>query len=177
MAKSLRPDVDAALEELGDITRYGVDYETTHGPIRLELWADDAPGHVRNILGLTKIGFYNDIEVHRIIPGFVIQAGCHEGQGTGGPGYTIDAEFNDRPHVTGVLSMARTSDPNSAGSQFFICLDRAASLDNQYTAFGKCLDEESLATIAKMAEVPTDRRDHPTEPVVLLSGAVVDRNA
>ena len=174
MAKNLRPEVDAAVEELGDIEKYGIDFETTHGPVRLELWSDVAPGHVKNILGLTKIGFYNDIEVHRIIPGFVVQAGCPEGNGTGGPGYTIDAEFNSRPHETGVLSMARTSMPNSAGSQFFICLDRCESLDNQYTAFGKCRDEESLQTIAKMAQVPTDGSDHPEEPVVLLSGTVVE---
>ena len=174
MAENLRPQVDAAVEELGDITKYGVAFETTHGPIRLELWPDVAPGHVKNILGLTKIGFYSDIEVHRIIPGFVVQAGCPEGTGTGGPGYTIDAEFNDRDHVTGVLSMARTNMPNTAGSQFFICLDRCASLDGQYTAFGKCRDEESLETIAKMAAVETDRNDHPTEPVVILSGTVVE---
>lgn len=164
-------DAVAALDK--DLADVQVHFETTHGPIRLELWPDVAPGHCENIVGLAATGFYNDISVHRIIPGFVIQAGCPEGNGTGGPGYTIKAEFNDRLHEKGVLSMARTNDPNSAGSQFFICLGRVPHLDNQYTAFGKCADDESLATIDKMAAVATDSRDCPKEPVVLISAKVV----
>ena len=174
MPKSYREDVDAAVAELGDIARYGVDMKTTQGPIRLEFFADAAPGHVKNFLGLTKVGFYDGLTSHRLIPDFMVQMGCPEGTGTGGPGYQIDAEFNDRPHETGVLSMARSQSPNSAGSQFFICLTRVPHLDGQYTAFGKCRDEESLATIAKMAEVPTDGSDRPQEPVVIESATVVE---
>lgn len=164
-------DAVAALDK--DLADVQVHFETTHGPIRLELWPDVAPGHCENIAGLAAIGFYNDINVHRIIPDFVIQAGCPQGTGTGGPGYTIDAEFNDRLHEKGVLSMARTSAPNSAGSQFFICLGRVPHLDNQYTAFGKCVDDESLETIDKMAAVETDSGDGPLEPVVIISAKVV----
>ena len=149
-----RAEVDAALEDVDfDSHDYLVEFNTNKGPIRLELWTDIAPGHCRNIIGLTKIGFYNGIIVHRVIPGFVMQVGCPQGTGTGGPGYTIDAEFNDRPHEAGVLSMARTSDPNSAGSQVFICLDRASHLDNQYTAFGKTADDESLQTVLSIGTV------------------------
>lgn len=162
--------VDALEKDLADVQ---VHFDTTHGPIRLKFWPDVAPGHVKNLVGLAATGYYTDISVHRIIPGFVIQAGCPDGNGTGGPGYTIDAEFNSRLHEKGVLSMARTSDPNSAGSQFFICLDRVPHLDNQYTGFGECADDESLATIDKMAAVETDGRDCPVEPVMIISATVV----
>jgi peptidyl-prolyl cis-trans isomerase B (cyclophilin B) len=110
--------------------------------------------------------------VHRVIPGFVLQAGCPQGNGTGGPGYTIKAEFNNRKHETGVLSMARTNDPNSAGSQFFICLDRVPHLDNQYTAFGKASDAESLKTIAAIGAVPTGSGDRPKQDVKITKGSV-----
>ena len=100
-----------------------------------------APGHVKNFVALAQIGFYNGGCFHRIIKGFMIQGGCPEGTGTGGPGYKIKAEFNKTPHEPGVLSMARTNDPNSAGSQFFICLGTPTHLDGQYTAFGKTADD------------------------------------
>ncbi|MFM8705022.1 MAG: peptidylprolyl isomerase [Planctomycetia bacterium] len=106
----------------------GFDYEilldTSAGPIRLALDATSAPGHVRNMVALAESGFYDGVTFHRIIKGFMIQGGCPQGTGTGSPGYTIPAEFNATPHEAGVLSMARTNDPNSAGSQFFICLER-----------------------------------------------------
>lgn len=169
-----KEEVQAAVDALDKpLSEVQVHFETTHGPIRLEFWPDVAPGHVTNLVGLAATGFYDDVSVHRIIPGFVIQAGCPDGNGTGGPGYTIPAEFNDRLHEKGVLSMARTSDPNSAGSQFFICLGRVPHLDNQYTAFGKCVDDQSLETIDKMAAVPTGPGDQPTEPVMLISAKVV----
>ena len=168
-----RKEVDAALEDVDlQSNNYQIEFETTHGPIRLELWPDVAPEHCRNLIGLTKIGFYDGIVVHRVIPGFVLQAGCPQGTGTGGPGYTIDQEFNDRKHEAGVLSMARTSDPNSAGSQFFICLDRVPHLDNQYTAFGKTADDESLQTVLKIGTVKTGAGDRPVEDVKILSGKV-----
>ena len=168
-----RAEVDAALEDVDlDANDYIVEFETTQGPIRLELWPNVAPGHCKNLIGLAKIGFYDGIVVHRVIAGFVMQVGCPQGTGTGGPGYTIPQEFNDRLHEAGVLSMARTSDPNSAGSQVFICLDRVPHLDNQYTAFGKTADDESLKTVLKIGTVETDAGDRPLEEVKIVSGKV-----
>ncbi|MCA9024195.1 MAG: peptidylprolyl isomerase [Planctomycetaceae bacterium] len=171
---SRRAEVDAALEDVDfDTNDYVVEFITNKGPIRLEMWTDIAPGHCRNLIGLTKIGFYNGIIAHRVIPGFVLQVGCPQGTGTGGPGYTIDAEFNDRPHEAGVLSMARTSDPNSAGSQVFICLDRVPHLDRQYTAFGKTADDESLRTVLAIGTVKTNSADRPLEDVRIESSQVI----
>ncbi len=173
--KNHRDEVDAALEDVDfETTNYVVEFETNNGPIRAELWPDVAPGHCRNLIGLTKIGFYDGIIAHRVIPGFVMQVGCPLGTGTGGPGYTIDAEFNDRPHEAGVLSMARTNDPNSAGSQIFICLDRVPHLDNQYTTFGKTADDESLQTVLAIGTVETDGNDRPVEEVKILSSRVIE---
>jgi len=173
MPANRRAEVDAAIKDV-DFTKnnYQVEFETTKGPIRLDLWPDVAPGHCQNLIGLAKIGFYDGIIVHRVIPGFVLQAGCPQGNGTGGPGYTIKAEFNKRLHETGVLSMARTSDPNSAGSQFFICLDRVPHLDNQYTAFGKTSDAESLKTIAAIGAAPTGSGDRPKQDIKITKGSV-----
>lgn len=171
--KNRRAEVDAALEDVDLAANdYVIAFETTQGPIRLRLWPDVAPGHCRNIIGLTKIGYYDGIVVHRVIAGFVMQVGCPLGTGTGGPGYTIPQEFNDRLHEAGVLSMARTSDPNSAGSQVFICLDRVPHLDNQYTAFGKTADDESLQTVLKIGTLKTDRSDRPVDEVKILTGTV-----
>ncbi|MEZ6066034.1 MAG: peptidylprolyl isomerase [Planctomycetaceae bacterium] len=170
MPANRKAEVDAAIADV-DFAKndYQIEFDTTHGPIRLELWPDVAPGHCKNLIGLVKIGYYDGIIVHRVIPGFVLQAGCPLGNGTGGPGYQIKQEFNNRLHETGVLSMARTSDPNSAGSQFFICLDRVQHLDKQYTAFGKTADDASLETIAKIGNVPTGAQDRPREEVKLKS--------
>lgn len=172
---SHRAKVDEATQDL-DFSgkKYRVDLETTAGPIRLDLNTDAAPGHCRNIIGLARTGFYDSLSFHRVIDGFMIQGGCPEGTGTGGPGYQIDAEFNDMPHEAGVLSMARSQNPNSAGSQFFICLGTHAYLDGQYTAFGKTADDESMQTVASIGQVSTDQRDCPTEPVIILSATVVE---
>lgn len=132
---------------------------TTKGDLTLEFWPDVAPGHVENFKKLAKQGFYNGTAFHRIIKGFMIQGGCPNSKkgsggmpGTGGPGYQIKAEFNAKNHVRGVLSAARSSNPDSAGSQFFICHGDAKFLDKQYTAFGKLVkgDEvlEAIATVA-----------------------------
>ena len=142
------------------------------GTINLELYPDVAPGHCKNIIALAQIGYYNNLTFHRIVPGFVIQGGCPDGTGAGGPGYTIDAEFNDRKHTPGVLSMARTNDPNSGGSQFFLCLEDVPYLDNQYTVFGKTSDEESLATVKSIGAVKTGPQDRPVEDVVIESAVV-----
>ncbi len=110
---------------------------TEKGDMILELFPDVAPKHVESMLNLTRKGFYNNLTFHRVVPGFVIQGGCPQGTGTGGPGYNIPAEFNSRKHLKGTLAMARAQDPNSAGSQFYICLDVIPHLDNQYTVFGQ----------------------------------------
>jgi peptidyl-prolyl cis-trans isomerase B (cyclophilin B) len=146
---------------------YKVELQTNKGPIRLNLLPEVAPGHVKNFVALAQTGFYNGLTFHRIIKGFMIQGGCPQGTGSGGPGYQIKAEFNKTPHEAGVLSMARTNDPNSAGSQFFICLGRHTHLDGQYTAFGKTADEESLATVRAIGNVATGASDKPREPVVI----------
>ena len=146
---------------------YELSLETSVGPICLTLDAVNAPGHVRTMVALAESGFYDGGCFHRIIKGFMIQGGCPQGSGTGGPGYTIPAEFNRTPHEPGVLSMARTSDPNSAGSQFFICLEKVTHLDNQYTAFGRTADPASLAVVQAIGAVRTASGDKPLEPVVI----------
>lgn len=144
--------------------------ETQFGNIEIEFFPDKAPGHVKNFVTLAKTGFYNGTLFHRVIPGFMIQGGDPNSKspdrdihGTGGPGYTINAEFNDTPHARGILSMARASNPNSAGSQFFIVVKDAQFLDGQYTAFGKVVKGMDVAD--KIVNVPRDPRDNPIEPV------------
>lgn len=109
---------------------------TDRGDIVLELFPADAPMHVAAFLKLVKSGFYDGLTFHRVEPGFVVQGGDPDGNGTGGPGYRLNAEFNARPHERGTLAMARSSNPDSAGSQFYICLADARFLDGQYTVFG-----------------------------------------
>jgi peptidyl-prolyl cis-trans isomerase B (cyclophilin B) len=155
----------------------GFDYEvvldTSLGVIRLKLDPAVAPGHVRNMVALAESGYYDGGCFHRIIKGFMIQGGCPEGTGTGGPGYKIPAEFNATPHEPGVLSMARTNDPNSAGSQFFICLERVPHLDRQYTAFGRTADDASLQVVKSIGSVRTAASDRPVEPVTIKKVTVV----
>ena len=110
---------------------------TECGDMILELFPDSAPKHVESMLNLIEKGFYNGLKFHRVVPGFVIQGGDPKGDGTGGPGYRIKAEFNNRKHLKGTLAMARAMDPDSAGSQFYICLDAIPYLDGQYTVFGQ----------------------------------------
>jgi cyclophilin family peptidyl-prolyl cis-trans isomerase len=169
-----KPEVDAALKDV-DFAKndYQVVFDTSLGKITIDMWPDVAPGHCKNIIGLAKIGYYDGIKFHRVIPDFVIQAGCPQGTGTGGPGYQIPAEFNKKLHEAGVLSMARTSDPNSAGSQFFLCLGRVPHLDNQYTAFGKTADQSSLDVVLKIGGVDTDGNDRPRKDVTIDKGSVV----
>ena len=175
MTDNRRGEVDQALEGVDfETTNYQVEFQTSLGSITLDLWADIAPGHCRNLIGLTKIGYYDGIVFHRVIAGFVAQVGCPQGTGTGGRGYTIDAEFNARLHEAGVLSMARTSDPNSAGSQVFLCLDRVPHLDRQYTAFGKTADDQSLETLLTIGRLATDGQDRPLEEVKIESGRVIE---
>jgi peptidyl-prolyl cis-trans isomerase B (cyclophilin B) len=141
--------------------------KTTVGEMVLEFWPDSAPNHVENFKKLAKQGFYDGTAFHRVIPGFMIQGGDPNTKdetkksvwGQGSPGYTIKAEFNDRRHVRGVLSMARGPDPNSAGCQFFICHATAPHLDDQYTAFGKLIKGEDV--LDKIATTPTEPPNRP----------------
>jgi peptidyl-prolyl cis-trans isomerase B (cyclophilin B) len=137
--------------------------ETSVGPMELEFLPAKAPGHVGNFVELAEKGFYDGTVFHRTIPGFMIQGGCPQGTGTGGPGYTIAAEFNDTPHVRGVLSMARSQDPDSAGSQFFICHGDARFLDKQYTAFGRLTSGQEV--LDKIAKAPTQKGGEGSKPV------------
>lgn len=173
MAKNRKAEVDAAAKEI-DFTKnnYQIELDTSLGKIVLDMYPDAAPGHCKNMLALAKIGYYDGLVFHRIIKGFMIQGGCPEGTGTGGPGYTIAAEFNATKHEPGVLSMARTNDPNSAGSQFFICLERVPHLDRQYTAFGKTADAESLAVVKKAGESATGANDRPKTAVTIKTAKV-----
>ncbi len=175
MAKNRKAEVEAAQKTL-DLKnkKYQLQLDTSAGKITLDLASDVAPGHVANLLGLAKIGYYDGLIFHRIIKGFMIQGGCPEGTGTGGPGYTIKAEFNKAKHEPGVLSAARTSDPNSAGSQFFICLAAHPHLDGQYTAFGKTADTASLEVVKAIGVVPTDRNDRPLKPVTIKTARVLE---
>jgi peptidyl-prolyl cis-trans isomerase B (cyclophilin B) len=175
MANNRKADVEAAQKEIDfDNKNYQIELDTSMGKIKLDLLPEVAPGHVQNMLGLAKIGFYDGVTFHRVIQGFMIQGGCPQGTGTGGPGYTIRAEFNATPHEPGVLSMARTSDPHTAGSQFFICLERVPHLDRQYTAFGKTADAESLAVVKKIGAVPTGASDKPKTPVTINKATVIE---
>jgi peptidylprolyl isomerase/peptidyl-prolyl cis-trans isomerase B (cyclophilin B) len=107
------------------------------GQIRIELYSEDAPKTVESFVTLARKGFYNGLTFHRVVPGFVAQGGDPKGDGTGGPGYTLKAEFNPRKHVRGAVAMARSAHPDSAGSQFYICFAPASHLDGQYTVFGQ----------------------------------------
>jgi peptidyl-prolyl cis-trans isomerase B (cyclophilin B) len=174
MAANRRAEVDAAIADVDfEANTYQIEFDTTAGKMLFDLYPDVAPGHSKNIIGLTKIGYYNGIIFHRVIKDFVIQVGCPNGTGTGGPGYTIDAEFSERLHEAGVLSMARTSDPNSAGSQFFVCMGRVPHLDRQYTVFGKTADDESLKNALSVGNSATDASDRPNEEVKITSSQVI----
>lgn len=139
--------------------------------IKAELYPEVAPNTVNNFISLIKKGFYNGIMFHRVIPQFVIQAGCPEGTGVGGPGYSIKGEFtsngfkNDLKHTEGVLSMARTNAPNSAGSQFFIMVGETPHLDGSYAGFGKVI--EGLDVAFEIVNQKRDPRDRPYEDQVM----------
>lgn len=153
---------------------YQIKLETNHGEILLDLLPDVAPGHCQNIIGLARAGFYDGLIFHRVIDGFMIQGGCPQGIGTGNPGYQIDAEFNSTHHAPGVLSMARGGDPNSAGSQFFVCVADAEFLNNQYTAFGRTANDESLAVAQAIGKTATAPNDRPLEDVTISKATVIE---
>ena len=154
-----------------------VTFEMENGDvIKAELYPEVAPNTVNNFISLVKKGFYNGLIFHRVINGFLIQGGCPDGIGTGGPGYSIKGEFsqngvaNDLAHTPGVLSMARAMHPDSAGSQFFIMHKTSPHLDGSYAAFGKVI--EGLDVVDKIATTRTDFRDRPMTPQVMKSVTV-----
>jgi peptidyl-prolyl cis-trans isomerase B (cyclophilin B) len=162
--------------------------KTSEGEMVAEFWTDAAPKTIENFKKLANAGFYNGTTFHRIVAGFMIQGGDpiskdpaqEDRYGSGGPGYKIKAEFNDHKHERGVLSMARETDPDSAGSQFFICLAAVRHLDNQYTTFGKLTKGDDV--LGKIAATPVERngqgeRSKPTKRVVIESIKIVPADA
>ena len=156
-----------------------VTFEMEDGSVfRAELYPGLAPNTVNNFISLVKKGFYNGLIFHRVIPGFMIQGGDPDGNGMGGPGYGIKGEFasngwnNPIQHTRGVISMARSMMPNSAGSQFFIMHKDAPHLDGDYAAFGKVV--EGIEVVDEIAGVKTDRNDRPTTPVVMKTVRIVE---
>jgi cyclophilin family peptidyl-prolyl cis-trans isomerase len=144
--------------------------ETKFGKIEIQFFEEKAPGHVKNFKDLANKGFYDETAFHRVIPGFMIQGGDpntkgddRSTHGIGGPGYSIKAEFNDTPHKRGILSMARSQDPDSAGSQFFVVVKDSGFLDGQYTAFGRVLS--GMAVADQIVNAPRDGKDNPNEKI------------
>jgi len=170
-AENPQPEASEEAQEVPDAGVVGV-IETKFGKIVLEFFLGDAPKHVENFKKLASEGFYNGTTFHRVIPGFVIQGGDpntkdedRSNDGTGGPGYTVNAEFNSRKHQRGTLAMARSMEPNSAGSQFYICVAPQPALDGKYTVFGQVI--EGMDAVDKIVSVKRDSRDNPIEPVVM----------
>ena len=157
--------------------------KTSEGEMVAEFWTDVAPKTVENFKKLARQGFYDGTAFHRVIKGFMIQGGDpltkdeskQSRWGTGDPGYKIKAEFNEKPHIRGVLSMARSQDPNSAGSQFFICHATAKSLDRQYTTFGKLIKGDDV--LEKIATTPTAAADRPVKRMNIESIKIVSRDS
>ena len=159
--------------------------ETSQGNIVIEFFPDEAPDHVSNFMNLTETGFYDGVLFHRIIPEFMIQGGdpnTIDGDpstwGTGGPSHSVNAEFNDIKHNRGIVSMARSQDPDSAGSQFFIVHQNSNFLDQQYTVFGRIVTDESFETLDKIASLETGQRDIPvnTDEAKITKASLVNRS-
>jgi peptidyl-prolyl cis-trans isomerase B (cyclophilin B) len=157
-------------QEIKKMSETSAIIETKFGSITLKFFPDVAPGHVQNFIDLAKKGFYDGTTFHRVIPGFMIQGGDPNSKnpdkrthGMGGPGYTIKAEFNNKPHKRGTLSMARAANPDSAGSQFFICVKDSPFLDRQYTVFGEVVS--GMDVVDKIVSQPRDQNDNPNDRV------------
>ena len=144
--------------------------KTSAGTIEVELWSDKAPGHIANFEKLASSGFYDGLVFHRVIPDFMIQTGCPDGNGRGGPGWNVDAEFNDASFTKGTLGMARSGHPNSAGSQFFICVADSDWLNGEYTAFGVVTSGQDVADQISLAQ--RDQNDTPHETITMDSVTV-----
>jgi peptidyl-prolyl cis-trans isomerase B (cyclophilin B) len=159
-------------EEIKKMSTTKAIIETKFGNITLKFFPDTAPGHVKNFIDLAKKGFYDGTTFHRVIPGFMVQGGDPNSKnpdkkmhGMGGPGYTIKAEFNDRPHKRGTLSMARAASPDSAGSQFFICVKDSSFLDRQYTVFGEV--ESGMDVVDMIVSQPKDANNNPNDRIAM----------
>ena len=164
--KAIEPVIEQPKEEPMKETKNIAVLETSMGTIEFEFLKDKAPKTCENFIALAEKGFYNNLIFHRIIANFMIQGGCPSKNGTGGPGYNIKAEFNDTKHVPGIVSMARAADPDSAGSQFFICVANTPHLDGQYTAFGKVIKGyDVVEAISKVATNPANNK--PIKDVVI----------
>jgi peptidyl-prolyl cis-trans isomerase B (cyclophilin B) len=169
---------------VNDQTRVTIDIhvkEESWGDIQLKFYSDLAPNHVKNLVTLAKDKFYDGTTFHRVIPGFMIQGGDPNSKdndrsrhGTGGPGHHVNAEFNQTPHKRGTLSMARAQDPNSAGSQFFICVADANFLDGQYTAFGEVVS--GMEVVDRIVNVQRDSNDNPLQRIEMKL-TVIEANA
>ena len=174
-----KPDAKPASTNVSEVAVL----KTSEGEMVLEFWSDVAPNHVENFKKLAKEGFYDGTAFHRVIKGFMIQGGDPNSKdeskksswGMGGPGHTVKAEFNSKAHVRGVLSMARSQDPNSAGSQFFICHGDPRFLDNQYTAFGKLIKGDDV--LEKIATTTTEPGDRPAKRMNVESIKIVPRDS
>jgi len=164
--------MDAAKMPVAELSKYVVQLRTNRGDILLKLWPDVAPNHVRNFLDLSETKFYDGVTFHRVIPNFMIQGGDPTGTGGGDGKRKLQAEFNkDKHHVRGVLSMARTNDPNSASCQFFIMHGKNTGLDGQYSAFGEVVS--GMDTVDKIAAVPRNGADKPNEPQTIQQAVVL----
>jgi peptidyl-prolyl cis-trans isomerase B (cyclophilin B) len=165
-----QPKTQFTQEEIRKMSQTKAVIETRLGKIELRFFPEAAPGHVKNFIDLAQKGFFDGTTFHRVIPGFMIQGGDPNSKspdrskhGMGGPGYTIKAEFNDKPHKRGTLSMARSQQPDSAGSQFFICVADASFLNKNYTVFGEVVSGMDAAD--KIVSQPRDKNDNPNDRV------------
>jgi len=148
------PPTGAELDALaGEAEHVRARVHTKKGDIVFSFYPHDARIHSAAFIKLARAGFYDGLTFHRVEPNFVIQGGCPQGSGTGGPGYNLDAEFNDRPHVKGTVAMARSQSPNSAGSQFYICLGDARFLDKNYTVFGQTVEGQDVVDTIRVGDV------------------------
>jgi len=154
MPTSLAPPTGSELDALADeAARVQARIHTEKGDIVFRFYPHEAPLHCAAFIKLARSGFYDGLTFHRVVPGFVIQGGCPKGNGTGGPGYTLEAELSDLPHVRGTVAMARAHDQDSAGSQFYICLDEARYLDREYTVFGQTVEGDEIVDAIRPGDV------------------------
>lgn len=160
-------------EKNGKPVEYVATFDTDAGPIVVEFFPDVAPSHVRSMIALIKAGYYDGLIFHRVIPGFMIQGGCPLGTGTGGPGYELKQEFNGTKHVRGILSTARSADPDSGGSQFFLMVAPAPHLDENYTVFGKVV--KGMDAVDRIVDSPRDRNDRPNDPPKIKKATVTTK--
>jgi cyclophilin family peptidyl-prolyl cis-trans isomerase len=153
MATYTKPTGDELTELAKEAETVHARISTGKGDIVFKFYPHDAPQHSAAFIKLARAGFYDGLTFHRVEPGFVIQGGCPDGNGTGNPGYQLDAEFNDNKHIVGTVAMARSSNPNSAGSQFYICLGEAPFLNKQYTVFGHVIEGQPVVDAIRVGDV------------------------